>query len=135
MFLHLEAKRHFGKKLATFECMNFPNAYFQIAFHNFWQESGFFAQLMMKQGHSLLLISKKRQDMALFEKRKTWILSNFVTSLFFSFWILWKIHFFHIEFCEEFVFLMLNFVKCLKMDSISPPRQTPVHNAIWNNLV
>ena len=116
---------------------------FQIAFLDFWQESGFLALLMVEKGQGLLFTSKKRKSLfmtskkgrahfwilkkwgvgaAPSEKRKyeLWMLLNFAKSPFFSYWILWRIRFSHTEFCEESVFLMLNFVKCLKTDSIFP---------------
>ena len=76
---------------------------------------------------------KKMEVAALFEKRRMWILLNFVKSPFF----------YYIEFYEESVFLilsfvkspfflLLNFVKCLKTDSIFP-LDTPLN--IQLNLV
>ena len=115
---------------------------FQTAFRNFRQESGFLTLLIVEKRHSFhftskigrayfsflkmgemhlwLLKNKERQSAAPFEKRKIWTLLNFVKRLFSSFWILWRVRFPHLEFCEESIYLMLNFVKCLKMDSISP---------------
>ena len=44
---------------------------------------------------------------------------NFVKSPFVLYSILWRIHFFSHWICEEeFVFLILNFVKCPKRDSV-----------------
>ena len=72
---------------------------------------------------------KEEQGAASSKKHETWTLLNFLKSPFFSYSILWRIHFSHIEFCEKSVFLKLNFVKCPKMESIPPPlyRSLKVH--------
>ena len=84
------------------------------------KDRAFFSLLKKDRVHFRLKKKKKRQGTVSSEKHKTWTLSNFVKILFSWKWILWRIHFSHIEFCDESIFLMLKFVKCPKMVSISP---------------
>ena len=136
-----------GQNLLFLSAWIFLTYIFQIAFRDFQQESSFLALLMVEKGHGLLFSSKTGKGLFLtskngqgtfltsnfwlrrccaLRKTQTWTLLNFVKSPFFSYWILWRVRFPHIEFREESVFLMLNFVKCPKTHSVSP-LDRPLH--------
>ena len=74
------------------------------------------------------MTSKKRKGTFLTSKKKVLGVAPSEKRKHEQYWILWKVHFPHIEFCEESVFLMLNFVKCLKTDSIFFLDRTFLHN-------
>ena len=56
MFLHLKQNGILAQNLLFLSA-----GIFQIAFHDFQQESGFFDLLMVEKGHGLFLSSKKGQ--------------------------------------------------------------------------
>ena len=89
MFLDLETKWRFGVKYAAFECRDFPNTYFSSSIS--WFSTGFWlfrpAEIRKRAGHGTL---QKRQNMNTIKLR---------------------VSFSRIAFCEQSVFLILNFVK------------------------
>ena len=120
MFLHLETEWYFCA--AIFKYRTFPNAYFSSNISGFSaglrlsrpadrEKKARAYYLLLKKGRGHFWLLKKVQGTASSEKHETWILLNFERSQFFSFCILWRVRFSHFAFCEESVFLILNFVK------------------------
>ena len=112
MILYLETKWQFGPKSAVLEHRNF-------AFSPCWwwkKSRAYFSRL--KKGHGAFVTSKIKKQTVAPSKR---IILNFVKNPLFSYWILWRVHFPHTEFCEESVSLIvvMNRTMCLLKDYIS----------------
>ena len=74
----------------------------------------------------LMLCTLKNVNMKAtkFCDKSIFLILNFVKNLFSSYWILWRVGFSHIKFCEESVFFNVEFCEMSENILNFPPRQT-----------